>query len=442
MPSVQPARPAEVEHVRLDRLARRGEYSQRSSGGTNAASSASARASAPGSTTRSTWISKSRAQIVTSTPSPSPPASASARATADSLTAEEAEDAPARAAGRGRAAARTRPSRARAATAASAPRRPGQDDRDPSSPRPITRPGAVPASPSEIAPSGIVACFVTPGGEVGVVALQPHGGRARDLLDLRLELRVDVQADAERLRHHLDRAVVVRRAEPAGDEARVGGEPSRSAASSSSGESPTIAIRAGSRPRRSASRARNGPFRSVRSPRTSSLPVTTMSGAGPAQAAARAVRVGVTSTFRLRPRGQRDGLAAERDADAAGAAHVEPEAAAVDPLDLPGRASPGAARADRRARRTSTYVPRFTPVSWRPRRRAASPLGGCGATAERRAPSRSPPNFQATITSAVSTAMPASATARAPCARCRGSGGPRRDAPRRVLEARRRRSGS
>ena len=36
--------------------------------------------------TRSTWISKSRAQMVASTPLPSPPASASTRATADSLT--------------------------------------------------------------------------------------------------------------------------------------------------------------------------------------------------------------------------------------------------------------------------------------------------------------------------------------------------------------------
>ena len=39
----------------------------------------------PGSTSRSTWISKSRAQIVASTPSRSPPASASAFAIADSL---------------------------------------------------------------------------------------------------------------------------------------------------------------------------------------------------------------------------------------------------------------------------------------------------------------------------------------------------------------------
>ena len=42
------------------------------------------RSCAPGSTNRSTWISNSRAQIVTSTPSPSPPAAASASATADS----------------------------------------------------------------------------------------------------------------------------------------------------------------------------------------------------------------------------------------------------------------------------------------------------------------------------------------------------------------------
>jgi len=40
--------------------------------------------------------------------------------------------------------------------------------------------------------------------------------------------------------------------------------------------SPTIEIRAGSTPRRRSSEARKGPFKSVRSPRTSSLPVTTM----------------------------------------------------------------------------------------------------------------------------------------------------------------------
>ena len=55
---------------------------------------------------------------------------------------------------------------------------------------------------------------------------------------------------------------------------------SRSAASSSPGSSPTISIRAGSSPRASRERARKGPFRSGRSPRTSSLPVTTITARG------------------------------------------------------------------------------------------------------------------------------------------------------------------
>src|SRR5262245_61307354 len=45
--------------------------------------------------------------------------------------------------------------------------------------------------------------------------------------------------------------------------------------SSSRPSSPTIVIVAGSSPSRTSSRARNGPLRSVRSPRTSSLPVMT-----------------------------------------------------------------------------------------------------------------------------------------------------------------------
>ena len=61
---------------------------------------------------------------------------------------------------------------------------------------------------------------------------------------------------------------------------RSASRPSRSAASSSSGRSPTIVIRAGSSPSDSTWAARNGPFRSVRSPRTSSLPVTTIAARG------------------------------------------------------------------------------------------------------------------------------------------------------------------
>ncbi len=62
------------------------------------------------------------------------------------------------------------------------------------------------------------------GGEVGVVPLQPLRRRARHGLDLPLELLVDVETEAERLRDHLDGAIVVRRAETARDEARVGGQ--------------------------------------------------------------------------------------------------------------------------------------------------------------------------------------------------------------------------
>ena len=60
--------------------------------------------------------------------------------------------------------------------------------------------------------------------EVGIRALQPLGGHPGDGLDLALELLVDVEADPERLRDELDRPVVVSRAEPTRDEAGVGGE--------------------------------------------------------------------------------------------------------------------------------------------------------------------------------------------------------------------------
>ena len=83
--SVQPVLAAAVEDERLDRLLRPREEVLLD-GARNAASSASARSSAPGATKRSTCISVSRAQIVTSTPSPSPPASSSACASADSET--------------------------------------------------------------------------------------------------------------------------------------------------------------------------------------------------------------------------------------------------------------------------------------------------------------------------------------------------------------------
>ena len=76
--------------------------------------------------------------------------------------------------------------------------------------------------------------------------------------------------------------------------------PSRSAASSSSAQSPTIAIRAGSRPSRSASRARNGPLQigalaahELAARDDDERPRARRRRAQPASA----VRVGVTSTF-------------------------------------------------------------------------------------------------------------------------------------------------
>ncbi len=57
--------------------------------------------------------------------------------------------------------------------------------------------------------------------------------------------------------------------------------PARSAASRSAGSSPTIVIPAGSTPRRSRSAARYGPFRSERSPRTSSEPDATIAARTP-----------------------------------------------------------------------------------------------------------------------------------------------------------------
>ena len=64
-----------------------------------------------------------------------------------------------------------------------------------------------------------------PGREVGVVALQPLRRRARHRFDLPLQILVHAKPDARCARHHLDRPVVVRRPEAAGDEARVRFEP-------------------------------------------------------------------------------------------------------------------------------------------------------------------------------------------------------------------------
>ena len=82
--SVSPARAAEVEDDLRDRALVLAEEVLAEPVAQRLPRSRPPRSSPPGSTTRSTWISNSRAQIVASTPSPSPPARSSACATADS----------------------------------------------------------------------------------------------------------------------------------------------------------------------------------------------------------------------------------------------------------------------------------------------------------------------------------------------------------------------
>ena len=162
----------------------------RSSGSASACSSSAARSSAPGSTTRSTWISKSRAQIVASTPSPSPPASASAFATADSLAPKNRSTR--RPGGCARASTRRTGSvsSARGHSRCSSDGGPGSRT---TTARPVssTSPGAVPASPSEIAPSGQRRLLADAELEVRVRPAQPLGDPARDGADLLVQALVE-----------------------------------------------------------------------------------------------------------------------------------------------------------------------------------------------------------------------------------------------------------
>ena len=176
----QAALAAAVEHDLLDRPAVRASRGSGRAARASAASSARRRSSAAGSATRSTWISKSRAQIVTSSPSPSPPASWNACATCDSPGAEEAKRAPQRR----RAARRARgaPARSRARSARAAAARPAGPGRTITGVpcASTTRPGAVPARPSEIAPVGQRRLLADALREVRVRPLHPLGDHARD----------------------------------------------------------------------------------------------------------------------------------------------------------------------------------------------------------------------------------------------------------------------
>jgi hypothetical protein len=97
--------------------------------------------------------------------------------------------------------------------------------------------------------------------------VEPLRDLPRDAADLGVQRLVEHELRARRLRDELDRPVVVRRAEPARDEAQVGVEPLRERRLELVG---TVADDRDPRrlePELERLRARNGPFRSVRSPR-------------------------------------------------------------------------------------------------------------------------------------------------------------------------------
>ena len=81
----------------------------------------------------------------------------------------------------------------------------------------------MPASPSDSAPSGSVACLRTPASKSAYGRRIRSATSARDVLDLALEVGADLELAPGDPRDDLDRAVVVRRPEAArdGDEVRV-----------------------------------------------------------------------------------------------------------------------------------------------------------------------------------------------------------------------------
>ena len=146
------------------------------------------------------------------------------------------------------------------------------------------RPGAVPARPIENAPSGSVACFVTPCCEVRVRPPHPLGEAARDRLDLALERSRRRRARGRRPRasSSIVRSSCVGPSPP---------ETSSRSASRALGErlrQLLDSVADDRDPRRlepephELARRGTGPFRSLRSPRTSSLPVTTIAARGAA----------------------------------------------------------------------------------------------------------------------------------------------------------------
>ena len=184
---------------------------------------------------------------------------------------------------RGRA--RAAPARPRAPSArAAAARRAGPGSTTTGVPcASTTRPGAVPASPRQIAPAGSVACLRTPSAKSAYGRFSRSATSAGEALDLRLELRRRRRARARRpCADDLDGAVVVRRARARPSTRRD--PPTRAPRAAPPRARRDRRRRSRSAPARARARAASargtGPFRSVRSPRTSSLPVTTITARG------------------------------------------------------------------------------------------------------------------------------------------------------------------
>ena len=87
-----------------------------------------------------------------------------------------------------------------------------------------TTAGAVPTRPTQDAPSGRVACLRTPSSKSAYGRFRRSATRRESSSIAVSQLRVDPKPDPRRARQKLDRAVVVRRPETAGDAQQVVGE--------------------------------------------------------------------------------------------------------------------------------------------------------------------------------------------------------------------------
>ena len=154
--------------------------------------------------------------------------------------------------------------------------------------------------------------------EVRVRALQALCGGTRDRFDLALQRLVHVQADAERTRDQLHRAVVVRRAEAARDEAGVGGQRLPQRRFELLGAVPDDRDPRGleAEPERLAGEERAVEVGSLAAHELA--PRGDDEGARLAQPPARAVSDGVTTTFRFRRAGSDTGFPASVTRTAAG----------------------------------------------------------------------------------------------------------------------------